>query len=292
MTSTEIHSVPRANIPAAPLKLKDHPKPLARRMYTVLDAATEEARENYDVIYRYKVGKAHEKEVLAEAAKGSTPEAENFRKASAQYAERIAEYKADYEAEIKEFADRLAERTKLADETLKKYDDALRASVQLESGVTAEENISALENYKAVADMVKGVMTTLAKQGVDIQFSLPSVVSGKKGDGSRGFTPRFSAVSVNGQDLDGTKLMDLVDKIGVKRDNILLALKTKVGGEDNWKAADPGLTVNFVIDDNGKNYDIIVVKAASGRGVKSADGSLTEAPETDDDDDEEDEEEE
>lgn len=282
-------SVERANIPDAPAMLKDHKKPLARRMYNVLVAAIEEARENYDVIYRYKVGKAHETEALNNA---ETPEARAFRQARSQHIDRVKQFKAEYEEQIAPFIKRLEERIANSDAALKEREDAARGSIHLESAVSSAENQEALDNYKAAADMVRGVITTLTKQGVDVNYTLPTSAGGKAKGEARGFTPRFDKIVVNDAELSGTKLMDLVSKLDVEREFALKCLVTQAlgGNEDNWKDADPGTEFSFHIDNKGAIYNVTVTKAAPPvRSSKvETDGTVTtEAPDDDDDEEEE-----
>jgi hypothetical protein len=288
-------------IPDAPQNLKEHPKAMVRKLWQVIDQNVDEAREAAEIVGTYRKAQSESFELLRTDTEH--PEAAAYRKANSQMIDRIKDYQKEYDDAIAPFAKRLEDQKSEARAIVdQKRSEALKA-IGINSDVTAEQSLEAIENYNAAAEMVAMVVAKMKKQGVETTFSLPVIdpKSGKKGTGeTRGFTPRFSKVVINGVELtvpEGKtpKLTDIVAKIGIAtfdRDYILSRLPSK----DDWEALESGTDVTAQpmkwtdVKDDSKSmeYTVTVTKAFPAvRAVKNTDGTLTEAPDDDDDDDDE-----
>lgn len=281
-------------IPDAPAKLKDHPKAMVRKLYQVIDQNVDEAREAAGIVGTYRKAQTESFELLR-----TDDRAADYRRANSKMIDRLKEYQAEYERAIAPFQKRLEEQKSEARGVVREAEIKALRAIGVDSEVTAEDSLAALENYNAAAEMVSMLVTKLKKQGVETSFALPTIdpKSGRKGSGeSRGFTPRFSRVVINDVELADSKLTAIVAKIGVAnidRDFVLGRLPSK----ENWEMLEPGTEVNFVLKwtdvkdpEKSQEWAVQVTKAFPAvRAVKSADGTLTEAPDDDDDDDDDDE---
>lgn len=277
-------------IPDAPAKLKDHPKAMVRKLYQVIDQNVDEAREAAGIVGTYRKAQTESFELLR-----TDDRAADYRRANSKMIDRLKEYQAEYERAIAPFQKRLEEQKSEARGVVREAEIKALRAIGVDSEVTAEDSLAALENYNAAAEMVSMLVTKLKKQGVETSFALPTIdpKSGRKGSGeSRGFTPRFSRVVINDVELADSKLTAIVAKIGVAnidRDFVLGRLPSK----ENWEMLEPGTEVNFVLKwtdvkdpEKSQEWAVQVTKAFPAvRAVKSADGTLTEAPDDDDDDD-------
>lgn len=288
-------------IPDAPAKLKDHPKAMVRKLASVIEQNVDEAREAAEIVGTYRKAQESSFELLR-----TDDRAADYRRANSKMIDRLKEYEAEYQKEIAPFVKRLEDRKAEARAIVDQQRVNALKAIGVDSEVTAEDSLAALENYNAAAEMVAMLVAKMKKQGVETTFSLPTIdpKSGRKGTGeSRGFTPRFSAVTINDVPLtvaDGKtpKLTDIVSKIGVAnidRDFVLGRLPAK----DDWEQLEPGSEVTFSLKwtdvkdpSKSQEWHVTVTKAFPAvRAVKSADGTLTEAPDDDDDESDEDNEE-
>lgn len=283
-------------IPDAPANLKNHGKAMVRKIADVIEQNTEEAKAAAEIVGAYR--KAQES---AFSSLTTDDRAADYRRANSKYIDRLKEYQADYERDIAPFVKRLEERKSEAQAIVNEAKINALKLIGIDSEVTAEDSLAALEEYNAAAEMVAMLVAKLKKQGVEVAYSLPTIdpKSNKRTGAKRGFTPRFSAVTINGVPLtvaEGKtpKLLDVVAKLGVAqwdRDFILSRID-----ENTWNQLEPGAEVGFDLkwtdvkdDSKSVEYHVTVTKAFPAvRAVKSADGTLTEAPDDDDNDDDDD----
>jgi hypothetical protein len=297
MSTPSTFTIP--NIPEVPETLLKHQKPLVRKLAMVASLNVEEARESAQIIGRYLAGEAQAQEVLRTSEKTKAVE---FRKARSEMIDKIKALREQFEKDIAPYKEALDASIK--DEQTVVHEIEVQALVEnaVDTGVTLKEKMAALENYEAAAEMVAMTVAKMKKNGVETSFTLPSITAkkGKTGE-TRGFTPRFDKVVINGTELTigegkSPKLMDIVNRIGVASIDRAWILK-QLPIKEQWEQLAPGDDVTFTVtwtneDDASKSlsYDITVTKALPAvRAKKNADGSLTEAPDDDDEDDEDDE---
>lgn len=277
-------------IPDTPVKLKNSDNPLAQAMVPVFDATVNQAREAVKVIKTYRETHEKETELL------NTSEAEEvvaFRKERDKYNRRVAEYKKQYEDNIKEFVELFESQKTDANKALSEAESNARKSINLESGVSAEDNVAALERYKAAAETIKLMVAGVKKQGVDVgNYGFPVISSGGKSSAAeKRFVPRFDKVLINGKEFTPPKMNDLATAVGAQRDFISDQLIRAVGGDRaGWDDLASGSDVHFAISKNDVRYDIVVTKAEPPVRAKKdkVTGQLVEV--TDEDDEDEDEE--
>ena len=277
-------------IPDTPVKLKNSDNPLAQAMVPVFDATVNQAREAVKVIRTYRETHEKETELLNSS---EAPEVVAYRKEREKYQRRIAEYKKEYEEQIKEFVDLLQSRTDDANKALSEAENVARHSINLESGVSAEDNVAALERYKAAAETIKLMVAGVKKQGVDVgNYAFPVITSGGKSSaGEKRFVPRFDRVTINGKDFTPAKMNDLATAVGAKRDFVSTVLINAVGGDrQGWDDLAAGTEVHFAITNNDVRYDIAVTKAEPPVRAKKdkVTGQLIEVEDEEDEDDDED----
>lgn len=312
MTSTEPKSV---TIPEFPPLPGDRPKPLARRLWNALRDEVVAAREAAKVVYAYRVSEANEAELLRTS---DAPEAKEYQAAKRQTDQAIAEIKAECDRLCQPFIEDRDRQIKERNDALSAHAKRTREALSADNGVTAEDMVAALDEYKASADYVKDTLPKLNKQlAQPIVYSMPGL-DGKKGSqGERGFTPRFSSIVINDSqvtDDEGKpilKLADFAEWLGtqtgttVTRDRVRDTMLAQSLNNDRaiWDALEAESPVSFVFDysnadkpENNRRYHITVTKAppAARKNKKDSDSASSdtgdnEAPDDDDDDDDDDE---